>query len=249
MDIPAPDNFNHHSYIQRYYCGEWRALIFRDLILDEAKRINKKDELVFLDIGCGCGFDNNLRLQAELSKVASKYIGIEPNAEIKLGDFFSETYRCTIEDAPISRESVDIAFSIMVLEHIAEPIFFWDKVYEILRPGGTFWGFTMDARHYFVWISSLLDKFGIKDSYLNFLHGKRSHGRYENYKTYYRCNTPHRIAVATKRFRKRHFLNFYRIGQLDYYIPVKLRWLLRCLDRLAIRMGFPGSVMAVRLVK
>jgi len=136
-----------------------------------------------------------------------------------------------------------------VLEHFAEPQIFWDKVYNVLRDGGVFWGFTVDARHGFVAASLLAEKLHIKDLYLNLLHGKRGEDRYENYPVYYRSNTPQQINKFTQAFRSRTFLNFHKIGQLDYYFPEKMYWLGRIFDHLVNRLNLPGSVMAVRVQK
>lgn len=238
------------SYLDRYSCGGWRTPIFRDLILSDAKRLQQEDEeLVFLDIGCGGGFDCDVKQQTLLAEASSQYIGVEPDADIHLSDIYAKTYRCRFEDAPISADSVDIAFAVMVLEHIADQTLFWNKVHTILKPGGVFWGFTVDARHPFVIASLLMEKFNIKDWYLNLLHGTRGKERYENYNVYYRCNTPEQINQLTQYFKVQTILNFHRVGQLDYYFPDKLKWIGRIYDKSAIKMRWPGSILAVRVEK
>lgn len=249
METDMAINNEWNSYIQRYIKGEWRSGIFHDLILTDANKFHKNRELVFLDIGCGGGFDSDSTLQASLAGVANEYIGVEPDPDIQLGGYITSEYRCLFQDAQIPSNSIDIAFAVMVLEHFAEPQIFWDKVYNILRDGGVFWGFTVDARHWFVAASLLAEKFHIKDLYLNMLHGKRGEERYENYPVYYRTNTPAQIRKYTQSFRSMNILNFHRIGQLDYYIPTKLRWLGRILDRMVLRFNLPGSVMAIRVEK
>lgn len=238
------------SYLQRYMNGECRAPIFRDMILADLSSLEKKNgKLSLLDIGCGGGFDSDARLQRSLSQVAGQYIGIEPDQEIELGSIFNKTYRCLFENSPIEQDSIDIAFAVMVLEHFERPEIFWDKIYKILKTGGVFWGFTVDARHWFVLASLLTEKLHIKDWYLNKLHGKRGEDRYENYGVFYRNNTPRQIEKFTTSFKSRTFLNFYRIGQTDYYFPRKLRWIGRIFDWAAIQIGFPGSILAVRIEK
>ncbi len=118
-----------------------------------------------------------------------------------------------------------------------------------MKPGGVFWGFTMDARHLIV-IASLITKYlHIKNRYLNLLHGKRGEGRYENYNVYYKCNTPKQFYRYTQTFHSRTVLNFQKIGEYDYYLPVKMRKIGRYLDRVGIHRGWPGSVLAMRVVK
>jgi SAM-dependent methyltransferase len=237
-------------YIERYRNGEWRAPIFRDMIVADAEALRAEQrELTFLDIGCGGGFDSDQKLQNSLVQMADHYLGIEPDPDIKLGEKFHRVFRTRFEDAAIEENSIDIAFSFMVLEHVEFPEFFYDKLYRVLKKNGVFWGFTVDTRHWFVLASALAQKLHIKDWYLNQLHGKRGEKRYENYPVFYRSNNPKRIERYTQAFSSRTILNFYRVGQLDYYFPVKLRWIGRTLDRLAIRMGCAGSLMAIRLTK
>jgi SAM-dependent methyltransferase len=237
-------------YLRRYAEGEWRAPIFRDMVLADVQRLGQEKEgLSILDIGCGGGFDGNLKLQHSIAQAARNYIGIEPDTEIALNDIFTTVHQCSFEDSAIEPHSVDIAFAVMVLEHIENPELFWNKVQEILRPGGVFWGFTVDAGHWFVSASTLTEKLHIKDIYLNLLHGKRGEQRYENYGVFYRNNTPQHLEKLTEAFTQRTFLNFYKVGQMDFYIPKGLRWVGRLFDRSAIRKGSPGSILAVRVEK
>ena len=151
-------------YLERYKNGEWRAPLFRDMILADVEKLEEKNgKLSLLDIGCGCGFDSDAMLQHSLSQVAGQYIGVEPDVDIKLKNIFTSTYRCCFEDAPIQYSSIDIAFAVMVLEHFENPHVFWDKVLNVLKKDGVFWGFTVDARHWFVFVSLLTEKLHIKD--------------------------------------------------------------------------------------
>lgn len=237
-------------YIQRYMSGEWRATIFRDMVLADVERLEQRNgKLTLMDIGCGGGFDNNAKLQRSISQVAEQYIGIEPDTDIELQDIFTSAHRCFFEDSSIDPESIDLAFAVMVIEHFENPKRFWDKVHSTLKKGGVFWGFTVDARHWFVFASFLAEKLAIKDWYLDRLHGKRGEERYENYGVFYRSNTPQQIKKLTSAFTSSVILDFYRVGQMDYYLPDKLRWLGRAYDRVAIRMGWPGSIMAMRVQK
>jgi len=236
-------------YLRRYRDGEWRALVFRDLILSEARRLGPDGTLALLDIGCGSGFDNDPRIQKALAEAAGRYIGVEPDARCTLEPVFSAAHRCPLERAPIETGSIDLAFAVMMLEHCEDPQSFWDRVHAILRPGGVFWGITMDARHWFVGASRLAGRLRLKNWYLRALHGGPADEAYENYRTFYRTNTPDQIARLTTRFSERTILNFRKVGQCDYYFPSRLRWLGRGLDRLAIRRDRPGMILAVRVVK
>lgn len=237
-------------YLKRYSNGEWRATIFRDLILADIQKLEPEHgKLALMDIGCGGGFDNDAKLQHSIAKAAGQYIGIEPDTEIQLEDIFTATHRCCFEDAQIEDESINLAFAVMVLEHFENPQQFWEKIHRILKKGGVFWGFTVDARHPFVFASLLMEKLAVKDWYLNKLHGKRGEERYENYGVYYRSNNPEQIRNLTSAFTSSETLNFHKVGQMNFYFPKQLRWIGQAYDHLAIRMGWPGSVMAVRVEK
>jgi len=239
------------AYPRRYAAGEWRGPIFRDMVLADVHRLaaERPESLSILDIGCGNGFDGELELQQAVARAAGPYIGIEPDPDIALSDVFTTVHRCFFEDAPLDPASIDIAFAVMVLEHIREPQRFWDKLYEVLRPGGVFWGFTVDARHWFVPASWLAGRLHLTDRYLDLLSGGTLDGRYENYEVFYRMNTPATIEGGTRAFTSKTFVNFRRVGQMDPYIPRGFRWLGRGFDRVARGMGWPGAITAVRLVK
>lgn len=234
-------------YLERYRQGEWRATIFRDLILADARQ--RPGELTFLDIGCGQGFDHDILLQQTLAAHASRYIGVEPDAAVAPGPHVTEVHRCWFEDASVPPASVDIAFAVMVLEHLPQPGRFWDKLFDVLKAGGSFWGFTVDGRHWFCRMSRLLQQLRIKDLYLHLLFGRRGQERYENYPTYYRSNSPKQVQPLVQRFRSCDFVNFARVGQCDYYFPRFLQPLAQFLDRRALARGKPGTLLAIHVIK
>jgi SAM-dependent methyltransferase len=197
-----------------------------------------------LDIGCGSGFDDDIELQRSIVASAGRYIGVDPDAAE--GPQF---HRAAFEDAPIEPGSIDLSFAVMVLEHIADPARFWGKVHEVLRDGGVFWGFTMDARHWFRLASRWSERLRFKDLYLTLLHGKRGVDRYANYPTCYRANSPDQVRAHTGAFRSVQFVNFQKIGQLNYYLPGALRPVGHLIDRAEAALGRPGTMLAVRAVK
>src|SRR5437879_2102048 len=83
-------------YLQRYRAGEWRDRIFHDMILAEARRLGPRPTV--LDIGCGDGFDGDVPLQRSIARASGRFIGIEPDPTVSLGDYFTEAHRCLFED-------------------------------------------------------------------------------------------------------------------------------------------------------
>jgi SAM-dependent methyltransferase len=235
------------SYQDRYRRGSWRAPIFRDMVLADIQAAGHGATV--LDIGCGRGFDGDARLQKSLATAAGPYLGVEPDATIAPAAHFTQVYNDVLEDAPVRPGSVQVAFAVMVLEHLKEPQPFWDKLHELLVAGGVFWAFTMDGRHRFCRASRMAERLRIKDLYLRFLRGKRGAERYENYPVHYRCNTPEQISAHASAFEECAFVSFSRVGQLDYYVPRLLRPVANCFDHWDRWQGGPGSLLAVRAVK
>jgi SAM-dependent methyltransferase len=219
------------------------------MILEDVHRLGPGPTI--LDVGCGGGFDGELDLQRTISEAAGRFIGVEPDVGIPLGDHFSEAHRCFLEDAPITTGSVDLAYAVMVLEHLRSPKPFWDRMHAVLKDGGIFWGFTVDARHPFSRLSLWAGRLRIKDVYLNLMLGRagEEEARYKNYPTYYRSNTPGDVAKAAGAFRGLECVNFARVGQWSPYLPSSLRSTADRLDRWAIGRGKPGTLLVVRAQK
>lgn len=235
-------------YIARYRSGEWRDRIFRDMVLADVGRFGPGPTL--LDIGCGAGLDGSVELQRSVAKGAGRFIGIEPDPDVALGDHFTETHRCSFEEAPLEAGSIHVAYAVMVLEHLSRPQAFWEKLREVLADGGVFWGLTVDARHVFARLSLWAERLRAKDVYLDLVLGRASEsGRYRNYPTYYRANTPAQIGEQTRGFRSAEFINFSRAGQWGAYLPRGLRWIATAMDERGIREGRAGTLLAVRIVK
>jgi hypothetical protein len=90
---------------------------------------------------------------------------------------------------------------------------------------------------------------GIKNTYLDILHGVRGVERYANYPVYYALNTPRSVARHAHAFAGADFINLTRIGAEDYNLPRFARPLNRAVDRLLNVLGAPGSNLAFRLVR
>ncbi|MDX2036627.1 MAG: class I SAM-dependent methyltransferase [Isosphaeraceae bacterium] len=236
-------------FLERYRAGEWRAPIFHDMVASDLRRLAAEREVTLLDIGCGRGFDDEPKFQTQLAPFAKRYIGVEPDAEMAANPVITEVHHTIYEDAPLAPGSIDLAYSVMVLEHVAAPEVFWNKLHGDLSDGGVFWGFTIDARNLFAHLSMLTKTLRIKDWYLDRLHGSKGEERYENYPVHYRSNRPKEIERHAAAFRSLSLVNFHRVGQLDFYLPAPLRPIGRGIDRFIQWRKLPGSIMAIRAEK
>ncbi|HTR14156.1 MAG TPA: class I SAM-dependent methyltransferase [Roseiarcus sp.] len=247
METGGSGQGQYDEYLQRYRRREWRARIFHDLIARDIRAAG--NGCVVLDIGCGGGFDDDLPLQKSLAALSGRYIGIEPDAHVEPGAHVAEIHRCLFEQAPIQPGSIDVAFAVMVLEHVQNPQHFWGKVHEILKPGGTFWGMTVDGRSLFAKASFWLEQLHVKELYMRWLRGRRGEERYLNYPVFYRCNTPRQIEAETQGFAEHHVINFSGVGQHRHAFPQWLYPLSDQFDRWIVNNNKPGTLLMLRLVK
>lgn len=241
--------FDWSKYFQRYQAGELRSSIFCDMIIDEIRSMDLLGRATVLDIGCGIEFDGAPGLREKIAGSAGKYIGVEPDPMVEPSSVLSEFHRSVLEDAQIDPSSIDVAFSVMVLEHVESPEIFWRKLHDVLKPGGVFWGFTVNSRHWFAFVSRLMKALKIKDLYLDRLHGKAAEDRYINYPVHYRCNSTRKVAQLSRDFSSLEAKTFHRLGQCNYYFPLKLRWIGSMADRVTMGLGMEGSVLVFRLQK
>ena len=246
LDEHHPDQWN--GYRNRYRAGQWRAPIIHDMVMADVRRAGPGATI--LDIGCGDGFDGDEPLRRTIAEAAGRFIGVEPDPAVPLGDYFSDTHRCPFEEAPIPAASIDLAYSVMVLEHLADPQIFWNKLHEVLREGGVFWGLTVDSRHLFSKLSRWTGLLGVKNLYLDLVLGRSGDSnRYKNYPTHYLSNSPREIARLARAFRSCESINFSRVGEWGGYLPRLFQPLAAHLDRRAIRAAKPGTLLIVRVVR
>lgn len=202
-----------------------------------------------MDIGCGKGIEGSAELTQSIAQHCRTCIGIEPDTEIAPPPVFSALHRCALEEAPIQAESVDVAFSYMVTEHLGQPQEFLDRIFRILRPNGVFWTITVDARHWFAPLSRAMERMRIKRTYLQLLHGERGQERYENYPVHYRLNRPSDFEAVGQGFPTRSYINLYRPSEVAYYFPPRVAWLASAINATTHAFGVPGSLLMARLQK
>jgi SAM-dependent methyltransferase len=221
------------------------------LILEDLDALPSGELPTVLDIGCGGGLMDVPLWQHQLASCVGRYVGIEPDPASVPAPVFTEVFNQTFETAPLESASIDLAYAAMVMEHVADPRAFFAQLARVLRPGGVFWGFTVDRRHYFSWASQLVGTLRIKDRYLDRVKGTKgeSAARYDNYPTHYRCNSPRKLQQLAGEHFSVQCWSLHRVGQLDGYMPYKLRRVSRLADRVIIKTGLPGSVLFTRMVR
>ena len=90
---------------------------------------------VYLDLGCGDG-----RVMAKVSTAGASPVGVEMAPD--LARLASEKAPTVIDVLPdlksIRSQSVDGAYSVLVLEHLPETADFFEGIARVVRPGGVF---------------------------------------------------------------------------------------------------------------
>jgi SAM-dependent methyltransferase len=125
----------------------WDNIMFREITL---KYINKKT--VLLDAGAGSGY----LPQMNFKDVVGKAIGVDPSVEVKNNPFLHESHIGFCNDMPfLESNSIDVAVSNNVLEHVEEPNTFLKEVQRVLKPGGLYVVKTPNIYHYMALISTI----------------------------------------------------------------------------------------------
>jgi SAM-dependent methyltransferase len=90
---------------------------------------------------------------------------------------------------PFQDGRFDLAFSIYVLEHLAQPQQFAAEIGRVLKPGGLFLAVTPNAYHYLPIIASLTPH-----GFHRWYNKRRGRAEDDTFPTYYRMNTRRKLA-------------------------------------------------------
>lgn len=136
-----------------------------------------------LNIGAGANRSGALpRVRAR----AGRLVGLDPSDRIYQNPHVGERYQQSLEQfAPGHPDEFDIAFSVFVLEHVADPDRFAASCAQVLKPGGTLMGLTVNKWHYFGFTTWAATRLGISEWLLCKLRDDVDY----HYPTEYRCNT------------------------------------------------------------
>jgi SAM-dependent methyltransferase len=202
-----------------------------------------------LDVGCGRGLDGEVSLQLEIADTADQMWGCEPDTTIRSSDSFHQIFPNTLEESAIPQNSVHVAYSAFVVEHISDPAGFFSKMHDCLVEGGIFLGMTDYRWSFFSTMSQIMEWTRVKNFYLNLVKGRRGEERYENYPTFYRANTAEAVKRHTPLFRQHYFTCWHRYGEIDHYLPRALRPLGWGVDALSMAGVIPRQIFIIGLQK
>lgn len=209
-----------------FYTGAHRAQDFLSII----KNVVKSEDTV-LDVGCGRGICRSIEGQKEVGAQCGTFWGVEPDPTVEIdSELFQKVWRSNLEDADIPSNSLDVVYSAMVLEHVAKPEEFLGKVYDILKPGGTFLAVTISGMSYLGVSTLLSEKLKIQDSLLKVLVGSKNVEEY-HYPALYRMNRESSLKKASESvgFSRVRFAYTDNHDALVYF-PKGTAWMGRALD-------------------
>ncbi len=111
----------------------------------------KGDKLKILDIGCADGHILNWFRKVRTHDVETYGVDLNEAAIAKARSQGHTVYAGRFEEVDIPEGHFDFVWASHVIEHVADPKAFTEKVYRILKPGGIFWFWTpnigsLDAR-------------------------------------------------------------------------------------------------------
>ena len=197
-----------------------RRVFVRQIVDDLRSRIKP----TVLDIGCGCGMARENSWQWAIKPHASNYWGIEPDPSTSPeAGLFDHSQHALLENAELEDESIDVAYSWMVMEHVEDPEAFCSRLYRALKPGGTYYFSTPNIRHYFTFTARFLKKMNVDEWVLAMIR-KQDLDEY-HYPVQYRFNSESQVNDIAKRtgFQSAEFAYIEVEGPVKYFPgPTKL---------------------------
>lgn len=181
-----------------YHFGtiEDRRRVFTRMILGEIERREREGEsnVVCLDIGCGRGIGRNMGYQRAVRARSGQFWGLEPDPGVVPEPGLFDRYETALmEQSTVPPGSVDVAYSFMVLEHVADPHGYLRAVHRALKPGGAHLFMTVNGAHYFTRLAKALHAARVDELVLKAV--QRKSDEY-HYPVAYRANTEGQIVQA-----------------------------------------------------
>lgn len=172
--------------------------VLTNLIVDEVRSRNEGACQV-LDIGCGCGIGRNSQFQWAIRNAldtgqGGKFWGLEPDEGIQTeAGLFDNFQHALMETADLPENSIDVAYSSMVMEHVADPTAFLSALQRCLKPGGVYLFATPNAKSFVPLMTKVLHQLRLDELVLKLVRGKQEIEEY-HYPVQFLFNTPGQIA-------------------------------------------------------
>jgi SAM-dependent methyltransferase len=133
-----------------------------------------------LDIGAGAGELNTYRLKGRVRRL----VGVDLDPRVGVNPLLDAGVRGDIGALPFKSGSFDAAFSIYVLEHVADRDALVADIHRVLRPGGLFLALTPNVFHYVTLASRLTPT-----AFHRWFNARRGRPADDTFPTCYRLNS------------------------------------------------------------
>jgi SAM-dependent methyltransferase len=178
---------------------------------------------------------------AAVSRRTPYLVGIDPDASIHDNQGLDERHQATIEEfADDNAGRFDVAFSVYVLEHVCEPDAFLSACARVLRPGGTFFGLTLNMYQYFGLITWASTRLRVAEPILVRLKGQERVDGY-HFATQYRLNSVRRLSRGLEQagFESVEFRCYDDARRYAWYLPERVACFAPWYSRMVYAVGTP----------
>jgi SAM-dependent methyltransferase len=224
--------------------------VFAEVVDDESRR--RGGQCRVLDIGCGRGVGRDASHQWKIKEQASDYWGLEPDPDVTpAAGLFDHYQHALMETAELPAGQFDVAYSAMVMEHVADPVAFLSAVRRVLKPGGVYLFVTPNARSFVPWATKTLHALHVDELALRLVRRKAEVDEY-HYPVQFKANSPRQLdrLAAETGFDPPQYAYFEGPGIQGYLRGplLPLRWLITGKRRL-IRNPGRLATMLCRMAK
>lgn len=137
-----------------------------------------------IDLGAGAGEINAYALKGRVGRI----IGVDLNERVRTNPLLDEGIVADLASVPLPDATFDLAISIYVLEHIADPPAVVREIHRLLRPGGHFIALTPSRFHYVSLLAA-----ATPTGFHQWANERRGRDRSDTFPTVYRMNTRRRL--------------------------------------------------------
>lgn len=140
-----------------------------------------------LDIGAGAGERNGYAFRGRCLEM----IGVDLDPRVQGNPLLDRGLVADASRLPLPDASIDVAFSIYVLEHVEDPAGFAREVARVLAPGGIYLALTPNRRHYVAAVSALTPH-----RFHEWVNQRRGRAEHDTFPTHYRLNDRRSLEAA-----------------------------------------------------
>lgn len=192
-----------------------------------------------LNVGAGSNVSGRLR---PLLRRQPHLVGVDPDNAIHRNNTLTDGHQMTLEEfAASTKDRFDVVLAVYVLEHVESPETFARAAAGLLRPGGSFFGLTLNVRQYFGAATWALSRAHAAERTLHWLKG--DHLVHEHhFPTVYRCNSTRAVRRHWEAagFSSLEFRCYDAPERYQWYFPDRLRWLPPAYSWFAYAVGAPS---------